>query len=166
MYNLYYLELNDFKQNKTVSSTQYEIKSKHINLCSLSLPNEKISFSQKLIRAYFSLITFGKFWVYYACDENRIVHTSYLLGKCYKFPFMKKGDYEIGPCVTDKEFRGKGIYPSVITRIICDMQNTANTLYMICEENNAPSIKGITKAGFKKESYSLVKTSTKRYLKK
>ena len=165
MYNLYRYDLDrdDFEK---ADDMPFYIKSVRAGLFNLSLPNEKPSISKKALRALFSVITFGKFWIYYVVtDKNEIVHTSYLLGKCYKFPFMSKNDYEIGPCVTKKQFRGKGIYPNVIRYIISDVKDKAKTLYMFCNESNYASIRGIVKAGFKDDG-NLERNAFKIYVRK
>lgn len=64
-----------------------------------------------------------------------------------KFKFLKNKDVEIGPCVTDFKHRGKGIYPAVIQSIVKD-KGYSNDFYMIVDENNIASIRGIEKAGF------------------
>lgn len=82
-------------------------------------------------------------------DEKGYVHTSYLLGKSFKFSFLNHDDYEIGPCFTREDSRGKGIYPDVL-RYICSNFGSADTkFYMLVAQNNKSSIRGIEKAGFR-----------------
>ena len=97
-------------------------------------------------------ITRGRICVYYCFDGQIKVHQAYVMKKCFKFPFMKKGDIHIGPCATPEEYRGQGIYPAVIRKITEDfgLQTDGKTGYMIVEESNLPSIKGVEKAGFRK----------------
>ena len=112
------------------------------------IPNEGDgSLKNRLSRIWFWLISGGKAKIAYVQRDGIIVHTSYVIPKCYKFPFMKKGDLEIGPCTTKQEYRGQGIYPRVL-RYIVDSEKT--TCYMIVRETNVPSIRGIEKAGFEK----------------
>lgn len=128
-----------------------EIKVMKPSLFKLNAPSEKISLKARLVRLLFYITTSGNFYIYYALtDTGEVAHTSCVLGKCYKYPFMTKKDYVIGPCVTNKKFRGKGIYPRVIQAVISDKSKNDTDFYMICEENNFPSIKGIEKAGFLK----------------
>ena len=61
---------------------------------------------------------------------------------------MRKGDLEIGPCYTYLTFRGKGIYPKVLSKICAIRACGEGSFYMIVDESNIPSIKGIEKAGF------------------
>ena len=67
----------------------------------------------------FSFLTDGKAIIVYAADKNEnVMHTSYVVPRCMKFPFLGKGDMEIGPCATYPAYRGQGIYPAVL-RYIC-----------------------------------------------
>lgn len=93
----------------------------------------------------------GKIWIYYCTDDsNRIVHTSYVLHSKFKFAFSKKNELEIGPCHTNKTFRNKGLYKNVVKRITSDEKFEGQSFFMIVEENNFPSIRGIESSGFKK----------------
>lgn len=61
---------------------------------------------------------------------------------------MNKNDLEIGPCFTNPAFRGKGIFPKVLSEICRRRGNNTQTFYIFADEKNIPSIKGIEKAGF------------------
>ncbi len=125
------------------------------------IKGENLSFKAKLVRNFFVLFSKGKMQIYYAVDENgTIMHTSQVLPKFYKFGYMQKGDYVIGPCVTRHEFRGKGIYPCVLKHILNQLK--PSTVYMVVDETNPSSIKGIEKAGFIR--YGIVKKT--KFLKK
>ena len=65
-----------------------------------------------------------------------------------KFAFLKQNDYEIGPCRTDIDYRGKGIYPYVLKYIVNYFGSEDSNFYMIVNENNASSRRGCEKAGF------------------
>lgn len=113
------------------------------------LPQENRSLKTTVVRFYFQLMTFGKARVFYVRDEKgNLMHTSYLVPKCFKFPFMKKNDYEIGPCYTYNDYRGKGIYPEVIRYITQNVGNSETIFYMVVDSENTPSIRGVLKAGF------------------
>lgn len=94
--------------------------------------------------------------------DGIVCHTSYLMPACWKFPFMKKGEYEIGPCRTLPEYRGQGIYPTVLKTIIAENKET--TFHIMAAENNISSIRGIEKAGFKKYG-KLIVTAFKQFKK-
>ena len=100
-------------------------------------------------RFCFQWMTFGKARIFYVEDENgNLIHTSYVIPKCFKFPFLKKADYEIGPCHTYSEYRGKGIYPMVLRYITSHVGEQDSTFYMIVDSTNISSIRGVLKAGF------------------
>lgn len=105
-----------------------------------------------LVRLSFWLLTWGKAKIYYMLSSSgRVMHTSYVLPRCFKFPFLTKDDYCIGPCFTYPEFRGKGIYPAVLNQI-CQSENypSDTVFYMVVSDTNTPSVRGIEKAGFEK----------------
>jgi RimJ/RimL family protein N-acetyltransferase len=76
---------------------------------------------------------------------------------------MKKRDFEIGPCFTYPEFRGRGIYVKVIKSICSQIGNNKTVFYMIVDKNNIASVKGIEKAGFRKYGEVKVSKIFKRY---
>ena len=81
---------------------------------------------------------------------GEIVHESIVIHRCYKFPFLKGNDIQIGPCKTNREYRGRGIYPKVLQYIIDNELGLGDCAYMIIEENNVSSIRGVEKAGFRR----------------
>lgn len=109
---------------------------------------EKVSFRITLFRLYISLLSKGKTKIYFIIDKNngRIIHSSCVIPRNFKYPFLKKGEYCIGNCKTEPEFRGRGIYPYVLKYI---MGNNPNIIFkMIIREDNTSSINGVKKAGF------------------
>jgi RimJ/RimL family protein N-acetyltransferase len=72
---------------------------------------------------------------------------SHVIGKGWRFPFMRANDIEIGPCWTAYEYRRQGIYSTVIQRILFDFKN--HHAWMFTQETNIASIRGIEKVGFK-----------------
>lgn len=101
---------------------------------------------------YWNIITFGKVRAYAIRDDTgRIIHSSYVIPRCYKFPFLRGGEYhdiEIGLCVTDPEYRGRGLYPYVLTDILCHKLGETDRAYMIIDSDNISSIRGVMKTGF------------------
>jgi len=61
---------------------------------------------------------------------------------------MRKNDIHIGPCATDSKYRGQKIYPYVISRIVKDYSDA--NFYMIIDDKNISSQRGVYRAGFKK----------------
>lgn len=130
------------------------------------LPGESKSIKLLATRILFQVITLGKAKIYFVSDEMNLIHTSYVIPKCVKFPFMNENDYEIGPCFTYPAYREKGIYPTVLNEICISEGNSDTIFYMIADETNVASIKGIAKAGFRKCGIVEVTGLMKRYVKK
>lgn len=149
-YYLYKCDVLDEKISFQNNSSNFNIDFLKISPLNLFIKNEKKSFKDAILRLYFWFSSYGKVYIYYVEDNEQIVHTSYVMKKSYKFPFMKKDDFEVGPCFTISEYRGKGIYPSVINKIKHDMLTEKNRIYMIVRRDNKSSIKGIEKSGFTK----------------
>ncbi len=132
----------------------------------LAISDEHLTVKIMIVRLIFWAMTNGRAEiVYVVSDDGDIMHTSYLIPKCYKFDFMGKYDFEIGPCVTKEKYRGNGIYPYVLKAITESYGNGTTEFYMIVSDDNISSIKGIEKAGF--ERCGMVKKTKifKRYLK-
>lgn len=62
------------------------------------------------------------------------------------FKFMPRKGIHIGPCHTVADERGKGYYPYLLRQIV--KSNTDKDYYMIVEQSNTASIRGVLKAGF------------------
>ena len=98
-------------------------------------------------------------------DASGIVHYSFLLPSCSKFPFMKKGDCMLGPCWTRVDQRGKGIYPEMLRRLAAEhlVINPESNVYVLARPENTASIKGILKAGFVQIGYAYKTKLLKKY---
>ena len=129
----------------------------------LILPGERKSLRLLAVRLLFQLATHGRAKIYAYRENGELVHTSYVIPKCYKFPFLAGDDYEIGPCITYPEYRGNGYYPTMLHYISGSVGSEKTMFYMIVDENNIPSIKGIEKAGFERCGNIQVTKITKRY---
>lgn len=109
-----------------------------------------MNYKQWLKNLYWLIITKSNYRIYYVYDKDKIIHTSYCVYKCYKFPFMKNTDVQVGPCNTSNEYQGKGIYSFVLSRIVSDYHKEGLKIYMIIRKKNISSKKGALKAGFRK----------------
>lgn len=99
----------------------------------------------------FSIASFFRQRVLLVFDkEGKFVHYSYIVPKCKKFPFLKKDDVLIGPCFTEKSFRGKGVYPYILTSIaeLYTEKKQGPDVYVVVRNNNGPSNRGIEKGSF------------------
>lgn len=109
---------------------------------------ETLCFYEYLSRWYFGMITGWRYRIYYLLDKDQIVHTSFVVPRCHKFPFLGKMDYEIGPCVTKEAYRRRGSYCYMLDNITNEAEYGKSMFYMIVKATNEPSVKGIEKAGF------------------
>lgn len=101
---------------------------------------------------YFGFMTFlfrgfaRVFEEYDVVMDNRILSKAVLISKVPLYRFLPSKGIHVCYCETIPEARGKGLYPLLLTYV----QNVhlQHDLYMIVEESNHASIKGIEKAGF------------------
>lgn len=112
----------------------------------MSHPDIHKGMKQKLMSLYWYVISKGKYKIYYVSNQDKVTHFSYCLPKSYKFSFMKEKDLHIGPCVTDSAYRGRGLFPMVLTKIVTE--NKPADFYMIIDQDNIASQKGVAKVGF------------------
>lgn len=145
---LYKINSTDVKNRPIESHGEIDLKVFTPSLRGLFLKGEKAGIKAACARLMFHALTLGKAQIYYVRSGNDIIHTSYVIPACVKFSFMSRNDLEIGPCYTYPAFRGKGIYPKVLSEICRRRANDISSFYMIVDETNLPSIKGIEKAGF------------------
>ncbi len=100
----------------------------------------------------FMLISLGRYRIYCVDDKKGLVHYSFVVPKSFKFRFLKKGDYHIGPCWTREDCRGKRIYGTVvkgIAKVLTEQANTSN-VYVLIEDENQASIRGIKNTSFER----------------
>lgn len=154
MYELYEIDKEKFKLYQDVK-------------CNCLVEVSRIVPSVAGIKAtlFWNFITLGKCRIYIARQGEELIHTSYVIGKCYKFPFVngRNRDIEIGPCDTKENFRGRGVYPYVLSTILERELKEGNKAYMIISDANTASKRGVSKVGFSKVAV-LRKDRLKRYV--
>ena len=154
MRDLYELTLNDliyFEIDEKVEIKKERLTPKYCGFAAL---------------LYWNIITLGRVRVYSLWKDGKLAHTSYVVPKCFKFPFLRGGpcrDIEIGPCYTVKEYRGRGYYPYVLSHIIKNELSGGQKAYMIVGEHVIASQRGIKKVGFQKTGH-IKKDFLKRYV--
>ena len=77
--------------------------------------------------------------------KSNVFYNTHFLKTIGKF-----GAPVIGDCHTDNAFRGKGIYPYMLVHIYRELLTAHKEIYILVSPENAPSIRGIEKAGFRK----------------
>lgn len=108
---------------------------------------------------YFMVMTFlvrGFSRVFIEYDiivDNEVVSKAVLISKVPKYKFLPAKGVHLCFCETIEKARGNGYYPLLLSFIQND--NPQMELYMIVDENNNSSIRGIEKAGFVKYANGL-----------
>jgi len=124
-------------------------------------------FKGLIANIYWWLIS-KKSWIIYVREKGskKIASFSYVLGKSYKFPFMEKGELQIGPSFTYPEFRRKGLFKSSVQFILKKFEADGFEMIGIARPENLSSLNCLYGLGFIKKSkcwknkakiYSLVK---------
>ena len=138
----YILFENEIENNVYHKLIEYTIEPVKANLYNVLKNNVTI------MDFIWNLISFNKCTLYLCRNEDRkIIHRSRVVGKNFKYKFLDKHQAEIGPCYTSKDYRGKGIYPAVLSFIL--NENKFSKYYMLVREDNESSLRGVRKAGFK-----------------
>jgi RimJ/RimL family protein N-acetyltransferase len=86
--------------------------------------------------------------LYVVYDGERLVHRSCVFPGYFRFPFMNRTDLQIGDTFTAPEYRGRGIATRAIQEILSAFKERAGRIWYVVEEDNAPSIRAVEKAGF------------------
>jgi len=81
-------------------------------------PTKFTSVKDLIIHILWFVFTRGKYRIIYVKDDSKVIHTTYIIPKMFKFSFMNSNDLEIGPCYTEESYRGQGIYPFVLNWVI------------------------------------------------
>lgn len=89
---------------------------------------------------------------YFITENGVSVHNSLLFNKLNILKLIQKKGPAIGDCFTNPDFRGKSIYPFVISHISNEtlIENKIKEVFIIVNSDNRSSIRGIEKAGFEK----------------
>lgn len=109
--------------------------------------------------------------------QGDVGYYAYLDGKCCHRSWLQKGPkwVSINPyvqmrleknegyihyCETAPWARGKSVYPSVLSKIVEDHKEMEN-IYICVDSENAPSIRGVEKAGFRERESVIIRTILK-----
>lgn len=88
---------------------------------------------------------------YFIMDKGTFVHQSFLFPKLNVLKLIGKKGPAIGDCVTEAAYKGRSIYPYVINKMAGEMLANPNCpeVFIIVNSDNASSMRGIEKAGFR-----------------
>ncbi len=135
------LYVNDRAQlvpHDTLAGTEYELRCERVSPRLMGFWHA----------AFWNLSLPGQVRAYVVRRGQVVVHRSLVVRGRSKFQFLQDSDIEIGPCWTHPEYRGQGIYPSVLTHIMQTELSEGNA-YMIVRDSNRESLRGIAKVGFR-----------------
>lgn len=80
-----------------------------------------------------------------------------------KFLFLCDNEYEIGPCSTLPQYWGQGIYPKILGHIAYTIGTKDTKFYVIVDDKNKSSIRGIEKVGFQRVGIVEIPGMLKQY---
>ena len=154
MKRLYVTTLFDHEVCQTKDNVEYEIKCERLNRHNAGL---KLSLM-------WNIACLGRVWHYYITDASgKRIHSSFVVRGKSKFTFVGERDIEIGPCETDPDYRGHNIYPYVLSHIIEEELDEKGKAYMVVDDDNPASIRGILKAGFRPTGDIITVNRLKQY---
>lgn len=149
MYYLYknFNQLDNKAYNEVMGGVKIEKSHPHIDIEGMS----KMVLSWKRYFLYFSTTFIYSginrcFSEYSVKKGNRIISRALLITKTPNYKFLPKDGVHICYCETIPQEQGKGYYSLLLKAILAN--NPGKHFYMIVEEKNTPSIKGIERAGF------------------
>ncbi|MEA5112122.1 hypothetical protein SDC9_36049 [bioreactor metagenome] len=106
------------------------------------------------------LFSRGNFSILILMDEKLVVHYSYLTPKVFRFPFMRKGDVQVGPCVTHASFRGKGVFSKVL-ELVPLLYPRSETIWTYTTEDDIAAQKAFKNAGYSFITFAEMSLRTK-----
>ncbi len=147
MYKYYIASYSDIP-----TSNRQMLASEKLRICNPLLLYKENNWSMKLrnVLWYFLAHLFNMnkyvFKQYDIIKNNRIISSAKVVSYIPFFRFMSRDGIHICSCYTIPEERGKGYYPYLISKIMSDFPD--KVCYMMVNESNLPSIRGIEKVGF------------------
>jgi RimJ/RimL family protein N-acetyltransferase len=108
-----------------------------------------------------SLWPFGVWWTAHHCrlfqgrdyalllryENGKLVHRSCIFPKFYRFPFMRRGDVQVGDVWTAPAYRGRGMAARALREVLRRFPD--RDVWYVCEESNVASIRVAEGAGMR-----------------
>ena len=108
-----------------------------------------------------SLWPFGVWWIAHHCrlfqgrdyalllryENGKLAHRSCIFPKFYRFPFMRRGDVQVGDVWTAPAYRGRGTAARALREVLRRFPDRA--VWYVCEESNVASIRVAEGAGMR-----------------
>lgn len=117
--------------------------------------------SSTLHDCFWQALSSGRLERYEVHSAGRKVSWAYCVGRVYQFPFMGRGDVQIGPAFTLSEYRGRGYYKMLMARAM--NEHPESVCWMIVADNNYPSLRAVEALGFRRVAYLKHNRLTKMY---
>lgn len=116
---------------------------------------------------YHMVFTVGKVRIFSLYNDKTLVHYSFVTSYCYKFGFMNKSDFVIGPCWTADRFRGNRIYPITISKIAFELikKDKGTNVFLLIRPKNKESTNAISHSNGWIPVGTISKTKFKNYRK-
>jgi len=148
------------KDDKNIPYISPKIQTELKVICSLGEFEKYASIEEKLAknRTKFKYFLKHKCRMYIALHKNNVIGYYFVckISDFKPYPYNKlplfQGDksYYIFFCHTFSEYRGRNIYPYVLTQICKDIVKNSGVAFISADVDNISSQKGIEKAGFRK----------------
>lgn len=127
---------------------------------------------QRLVPPGLPLVPYAAWWLFHYAgvfgnpdyrilllyDKGVPLHRTVMTPPFFRFPFLGRGDLQVGDTWTAPEFRGRGIAAAALRQVVRRLGRPGRSFWYVVEEDNAPSIAAVRKAGFER-SGSAVRTS-------
>ncbi len=114
-----------------------------------------------IVNLLWYLASMGRFSILVLLDNETVVHYSYITPKVFRFSFMGKKDQQIGPCVTHADYRGKGIFTSVLRLIPAYFTKQCDYVWTYTTQDDIAAQKAFKKAGYMFYSFAEMSLRTK-----
>jgi len=142
---IYMLNTNGDGSERFFIDNQFQVEVFRPTLQQLS--KERLGWKRTLLHLSWYFRSKGRYTIAYVLKNKKIVHSSYYIGKYYRFRYMKSNEISMGPAWTDPYYRGAGIYPNVIKYMKSNYYRTS-TMVTVVNRGNTSGRRGVEKAGF------------------
>ena len=81
--------------------------------------------------------------------DGAVVHRSMIFPRYFTFPFMARGDLQIGDTWTAEAHRGRGLAAAAIAFALDRLARPGRTFWYVVHQDNVPSIRAAQSAGMR-----------------
>lgn len=98
---------------------------------------------------YLKIFRNKNYFIFLVRDKERVVHRTCVFPPFFRFPFMSKGDVQVGDILTVAEYRGKGLASYVLSMAKKLTNLSEGGVWYVVENDNAISQKVARNNGFR-----------------